>query len=118
MNTQEFEQRLNDAFDKWNDNGCLIEIMELIGEQKMLSPRKAVAEGMTTDQAFDKYWDDLEERFEARLNEAVGGDWREVGKQLGYSDEKLEHIYVDYFQAKTDAFFDYEQMMLDLGAKE
>lgn len=111
MNTQEFEQKLNDAFDNWTENGCLIEMIGLIGEQKMLSPQQAAAQGMTDDEAFDKYWDMLEEKFEQRLDKAVGGDWRETGKSLGFSDEQLDDIYVDRFQSKTDPFLIYERMM-------
>lgn len=117
MNKQEFEQRLNGAFDNWSENGCLIEMIGLIGEQKMLSPQQAVAQGMTADDAFDKYWDELEEKFERRLDKAVGGDWREAGKSLGYTEEELEHIYVDKFQGKTDPFLVYEKMMDEAGAK-
>ena len=117
MNTQEFEQKLNDAFDNWCENGCLIEMIGLIGEQRMLSPQQAVEQGMTTDEAFDKYWDEIEEKFEQRLDKAVGGNWRRVGESLGYTEEELEHIYVDLFQGKTDPFLVYERMMDEEGAK-
>ena len=120
MNVQEFQKRLNKAFDDWCENGCVIELIGLVYVEKRIpSPQEAVQQGLTTDEAFDKYWDILEEKFEERLDKAVGGDWRKVGESLGYVEEDLEHIYVDRFQGKTDRFVEvYEQMMLDAGASE
>ena len=52
-------------------------------------------------------WDILENKFMDGLANAVGGNWWDVGKQCGYTDEQLDNIYNDEMQAKTDIFSAY-----------
>lgn len=118
MNREEFEKRMEQFFDEWSSKGCMFAIIELIAEKKIATPIQAVAEGQTLDDAFDKCWDDVEEKLEERLDKAMGGDWIEVGKQAGFTEEELETLYVDVYQGKTDAFEWYWNIMKEAGAED
>lgn len=111
MNYNDFKKRSDKVMNDWNKKGCKKAVDKLVKEGKILSADAAAEQGLTYDEAFDKFWDDVEEEFNNNLNAAVGGDWHEVGQQVGLTDVDLEHIYVDEYQAKTDPFVDiYEEL--------
>jgi hypothetical protein len=56
---------------------------------------------------FHEAWEPVQEEFDNGLDNAVNGDWWDVGKSLGYSDSELDSIYNDEMQAKTDVFAEY-----------
>lgn len=118
MNREEFEKRMEQFFDDWSERGCMFAIIELIAEKKIATPMQAVADGLSTYDAFDKYWDDVEEKLEEGLNKKMGGDWRKVGKQAGLTGEELDVLYVDVYQGKTDAFDWYENIMREAGGED
>lgn len=59
------------------------------------------------DMDFFDAWEKVEEVFNILLNNAVGGDWQELGTKLGYDDEDMERLYVDVMQAKTDCMAEF-----------
>ena len=118
MNKEEFENKMEKFFDEWSEKGCMFAIIELIAEKKIATPMQAVADGLTTYDAFEKYWDDVEEKLEEGLDKAMGGDWRKVGRKAGFTGEELDVLYVDVYQGKTDAFEWYENIMKEAGAED
>ena len=83
-------------YDEWLDNLCQVYINDLIHNGEIYN-------GMDWMDA----WDILENKFMDGLANAVGGNWWDVGKQCGYTDEQLDNIYNDKMQAKTDIFSAY-----------
>ena len=54
------------------------------------------------DMDFYDVLEKVEEVFNVLLDNAVGGDWWELGKKLGYDDDDLDRLYTDVMQAKVD----------------
>lgn len=117
MNKKEFQKATEQFFNDWSEKGCKHVIIGMIAEQKILTPEKAVEAGMDCDDAFDRYWDDIEERMMNGLNKVVGGDWYDVGHAVGFDDEQLNFLYVERYQSKTDPFSFYTDMMIEAGGE-
>ena len=67
-----------------------------------------ISQGKITDgMDFYEAWEQVQEEFDKGLNNAVDGDWWQVGDSVGYSDSELDSIYNDEMQAKTDVFAEY-----------
>lgn len=92
----EFFDLTIDFYDKWITYMAAATLNEL-DEQGKIYP--------TMDE--EDLTDIVIEKFDELLNQAVGGDWWEIGKQSGYDDSELEDLYVDRMQSKCDCIFDY-----------
>ena len=93
---EDFFDKTNEFFDDW----CSTKAGEVINE--------LITNGQITD-GMDWYdaWDLVEDQFQKLLDQAVGGDWWETGKKLGYDDDDLDRLYTDVMQAKTDELADF-----------
>ena len=99
----EFIRISNKVYQNWLDKTCNDVLYDL--EINGIIP--AVEDIDDFDDEFDNIWDEIEPIFFKKLSDAVGGDWYQVGNSVGLSDEQLENIYVDKYQAKTDPVVDY-----------
>jgi len=75
---------------------------------------RLISNGSITDgMEFEDAWFQIEEEFDKYLSKAVGANWAvgenwwDVGKSVGFTDEQLDSIYNDEMQAKSDVFTDY-----------
>lgn len=95
---EDFFDKTNDFYDEWLSTKAGEVIDELITAGK-------ITDGMDW---FDA-WELVEDKFQELLDNAVGGDWWELGKKLGYDDDDLDRLYTDVMQAKTDELSGYVQ---------
>ena len=57
-------------------------------------------------------WDDAADmilnEFAKLLDQAIGGDWWQMGEKLGYSDLDTDRLWNDVMQSKTDCICSYD----------
>ncbi len=99
----EFIRISNKVYQNWLDEDCDDVLYDL--ENKGIIPTEEDIDDF--DDEFDDIWNEVEPKFLSKLDDAVGGDWYQVGNSVGLSNEQLENIYVDKYQAKTDPVIDY-----------
>lgn len=104
LTSDEFYDISYDVYNNWIDaNGDQItnEVAQELEKQGEISP------DMDSDELFDIIFDKVEDKFGELLDQAVGGDWHEVGLQSGLDDYDLECLYVDDMQAKCNCVTDF-----------